>query len=242
MKNKLYNWLIAFIFLVLLHPSGVLAAGKATSASMPPKTAEELLVCIRDFLTNPDINGVVFAEKITGMNEANWGPVKIHTSSLKDPKDGQKVYYGENFKQPMSAIPYGISEIRFEEHTYTLIGIDFILHRGVFPKHYQGDPDYLLKITPKLIRKVFGPPDELAIRSLNLECDDLDLYNLFYTYLQGRYALKLTFWAKGDNDLKTRREYDTHTPEQIRQERDRRKLFNNHKNFWAVDIQVIRMK
>ena len=239
MKNKLYGWLIAFFSLVLLHPSGLLAEGAPGSANNTPKTAEELLVSIRDFLANPDMDGALFVEKITGVNKADWGPVSgIQTGFAEGPNVRLERYVIKEFKQPMPTVPYRIFTFYLEEHTHALMDVEINPHRGA---HGIGDPDYLLEITPELTRKILGPPNQLYVTSPHNEFSG-GRYDLCYTYLQGRYEFEITFWAKGDNDLSARRERAKHTSEQIRQERGRRKLFDNHKDFLALTMDLHRMK
>lgn len=238
MKNKFYGWLIAVFSLVLLHPSGLPAAGAADSGNNTPKTAEELLVCIRDFLTDPEVDGIAFVEKITGVSKANWGPVYSKgTGFVQDPNVRWEAYLPKDFKQPLS-VPYRIFWLKLEELTHALIDIGIDSHQGVSA---IGDPDYLMMLTPAIAQKILGPPDNLYVTSPRDEFSP-SRYSLRYTYLRGRYEFQISFWAKGDNDLQIRRERAQHTMEQIRAERARRKLFENHKDFLAITMRLSRKK
>jgi hypothetical protein len=237
MKTKLYGWLIAFFSLVLLHPSGLLAEGAATSVSTPPKTAEELLVVIRDFLANPDTDGVAFVEKITGVSKANWGPVDSKQTGFgQDPKLRWELYVGCRMKQPL-LVPYQIFRFKVEEHTQKFLGVNILSHRSV-PD--SGDPEYLMELTPELTRRVLGQPEVLGVASpgTGFSRD----YSLSYHYSNRGYRLWISFWKKGDNDQQIKRERSKYNTVQIQHEQERRRLFENHKDFIAVALELIREK
>jgi hypothetical protein len=236
MKTKLYGWLIAFFSLVLLHPSGLLAEGAVASANSTPKTAEELLVSIRDFLANSNTDGVAFIEKITGVNKANWGPVGMRqTGFAKNPHVKWESYHGTQFKQPLP-VPYRVSQFKLEEHTLRLLDVDLAFFRQ--GEAANGDRDYLLKLTPELTQKILGPPDRLNVTSPR----ELGTYSVRYTYMRGRYKLWIPFMAKGDDDEQLQNERRGHSTEQIVAEIARRKLFENHKDFLALTMRLNREK
>lgn len=239
MKNKFYGWLGALFFLVLLNPSGLLAEGPAASGNNAPKTAEELLVCIRDFLANPNVDGVGYIERLTGVSKTDWGPANKQTGFAQDPNVRWVGYVASKFKQPLS-VPYSFSFLKLEEHTHALLDIDFAFFR---PRETAyGDYDYLLELTPELTQKILGAPDKLYVTSPRRGGTSVGHYSVYYTYIRGRYELWIPFQAKGDNDRQLEEERMEHRTEQIQQEIARRKLFENHKNFLATTMRLSRKR
>lgn len=238
MKNRFYGWRLALFFLVLLHPSGLLAEGAYDSGNNTPRTAEELLVCIRDFLANPNVDGVAFVEKIIGVSKADWGvPSDKRTGFTQDPYVRWERYYGSQLKQPLSA-PYRISSFGLDESAQRLMYIDFTFFRE--RKFANVDYYYLLELTPALVQNILGPPDELHVSSPTRGGSSVGHYYVSYTYRRGKYELRIPFSAKGDNQLMEERM--AHSGEQMWAERARRKLFENHKDFLAITMLLSRKK
>lgn len=236
MRNSSCGWLAVLFFLVLLNPSGLLAEGPDSSESNVPKTAEELLVCIRDFLANPDVDGVVFVEKITGVSKADWGEPNRKETGFAQDHNVRWVNFSYMQLRSLLKVPYIINSFYLEEHSNTLLAIDFTFFR--VRKFANVDYDYLLELTPALAQKILGPPDELHVSSPTRGGSSVGKYYVSYTYRRGRYELEIPFLAKGDNQLM--KERMEHSSEQRRAERARRKLFENHKDFLAVTMRLSR--
>ena len=204
-------------------------------AAKAPQTAEELLVCIRDFLVNPNMDGFSFVEKVTGKHKENWGTSPIQTGLAKNPDVRWMRFYGSGRFKELLPVPYKVNDFGLEESTYRLMYIELVFYdfsRGKKPD--IDDDDYLLALTPEMTRKVFGPPDKLDVASPR----EYGRYSVYYTYMRGRYELEVFFWAPGDNDRQLINERLKHSDEQINQERTRRKLFENHKDFRAVRMKL----
>lgn len=250
MRNKLFEWMLVLLGLVLLNPF-VLRAENAGNESEPstieqqlkanaPQSAEDLLLAIRDFLANPNIDGVAFAEKLTGLSKSSWGPASSIQTGFAQDSDIRLVghYLGAQFKKTLT-VPYEINRITIEENTHVLPRFDLDFFRPI--KSAYDLPDYILELTPTLTRKILGPPDKVNVTSPGFDFSRGE-YILYYTYVRGQYEWRVSFTAKGDMEKHLTVERAQHNMEQSVAEISRRKVFENHKDFLAGNMRLSRKK
>jgi len=239
MKNRIFGWLIVFFFLVFF---GLPVAEAAVSANNTPRATEELLVCIRDFLANPNADGIAFVERVTGVDKADWGPVHIRHGFDPDTYANWAEYLVSDFKQPLK-IPYIIPpRIGFDEQVQRLLYLEFVFLRYVKTTNSGNEYDYLLELTPALAQKFLGPPDKISVNATPWNAarggSFADRYYVSYRYRRRRYELRIPF----SRDWRVRRKHVQLTKEQMWAEKRRRKLFKNHKDFLAINMELTREK
>ena len=67
-----------------------------------PKTPEELLRVIKDFMDHPNMDGYDFGEKISGIDRANWGPANTEFAEFKSytPLGAHSPYFLQSKESP----------------------------------------------------------------------------------------------------------------------------------------------
>ncbi len=243
-------WSVVLLVLALLTPTALWANSalefKETARSKKilaeaPKTLEELLKVIKEFMDNPDMNGYEFVEDISGIDRLHWGPESVEETS-KGRK--YKLYailcpkcpYGLNVeeKQNLPTVYYVRNiNISLEDDSLISVGIGHLS-----PKKELNNASFLL--SPRIVRSFFKEPTSVSVTSARSEYSP-GYYTLQYTYDIGKtYRLSFSFRAKDDELRELRRQRRKHTSEQAREERKWRKEFANHKKFIALGLSLMR--
>jgi len=248
MKKILMNVMIVLCFFM---SQPLFAGAESTQFTMTPRaqkifdqapqTPEALLKVVKEFLDTPMMNGYEFVERISGVDRQHLGPEK----RWKTAKGVEKKMYeilcpkcpydqGVGGKRELPT-PYIVHDIEFkpDDDQIISVGISFRIGR-------QPLSSMTFLVTPVIIRDFFGKPTGVYVTPASSEYSP-GLYYLRYSYdIEGGFELGMTFLAKGDDDPDLKKQRWKHTAEQIREERNRRKEFANHKDFIALGLGLNR--
>jgi hypothetical protein len=233
-----------------LFPQMLLADGEAAEFTMmpraqkifeqAPKTPEELLTVIKEFMDNPNMNGYEFVENISGIDRAHWGLEhngetakgdKFKSFAILCPKCPYR-QRGLKIRALPTAYVVGGSKIDPENDLLIEVGASF--RRGKLLNNIS------FVVTPATINDFFGKPAKVYVTSARSEYSP-GFYDLRYTYnIGGRYEFGISFRAKQDDDPELQKQRWKHTAEQARKEIKQRKDFENHKNFIALGLSLYR--
>jgi hypothetical protein len=251
MKNRTMLRMLVLLFLVLLTPYRICAetvVGPVNTSrareiqANAPKTPEELLIVLKAFFANPDMDGYDFGEKAIGVDKANWGKGIEYQLPFGGGPVIKSISFAIGCFTQTPPVPYQFSTIKLDEQN-KLLSFELI--------HLAQSPNFLL--TPAITKKFIGSPTELQITDPTDEFSG-GMYYVRYYYKIGTYNLSISFMEKGDtpmsnisfmeNDdpgqkLKNKRWH--HTDEQIQKERTRRFSFDNHKDFLPVSLRLRRI-
>ncbi len=228
----------------LLAPQLLFAGGEQTELVMTPraqkiydhapKTPEQLLTLIKEFMDNPDMNGYEFVEKVSGIDREHWGDARISETSkggkfnLYSPLRRGNPYNQQETDKRKLPTTYFVSDIRFSSGDNVLLShlrVNFRLDIGPLSS-------VALQITPTIAQNIFGEPTKIKVSSARSEYSP-GFYNLSYFYNIGKYELGISFREKDDENHELQKLFWSHTAEQAQKEITRRKQFANHKDFIA---------
>jgi hypothetical protein len=189
-----------------------------------PQTPEELLQMFKDLLADPDVDGKEFCEKRLGIDRRSWVKSKLPRTSDK-----------EHLEMAFSSPPLPPAPFEFVE-AYTN-------HQDklkVLVLWFYKNPSF--RITPALTRQILGETERIGVAHPRADASR-GQYRVSYQYLTKKYQLFVTFWnANEANNPDTIKAFVNHTPEQIQNERERRKPFEVHKDYQPTHVTLRRIE
>lgn len=101
------------------------------------------------------------------------------------------------------------------------------------------------RMTPAVTQKILGPPTKISVSSPapRRDGDSTGVYRITYYYKTEKYHLSVRFMDGNEkNNKETCYAYTKHTPEQIKNEQERRRSFEIHKDYLPLGMEITRFK
>jgi hypothetical protein len=232
--------LISIVALLgFLFPQMLLADGEAAEFTMTPraqkifdqapKTPEELLKVITEFMDHPDMDGYEFVEKISGVDRNNWEFGRDGDGFGAGPKPRTNAIDGAwtNFHGPK------FTNQQYQSLFYTHLG-NTINEQGLLLSFGISGFKETPFFTAKELKAVFGEPKRVKVAAPWTEF--AVPFAITYFYKTDKYRLYFKFYSK--QEVPSNPKNMTVVKGFI----SRLRSFENHKNIPVVSIQIRRTK
>lgn len=219
--------MVLFLFVLAPHwlcadTTSELADSRQKEEARGPQTPEELIQVIKALFADPEVDGQEFIEQQFGFARTDWGK-EIPKGELKKVIPNTRVN-----KYPF---PFYFSNGISINRQNKLYHLEMTFYRN---------PSF--RITPDLTRKILGPPTRLWVTSPKGE-NSRSKYRLTYRYETPKYYFDVLFQNREEESNQAiRSSFRHHTPEQIEKERERRKSFENQKDYQALSMELDRIR
>ena len=231
MSKQKTTWIAALVFLLMGLVQAVWAepaleeqaAERVNNANIQvnvPKTPEKLLQVFKDLLADPDVDGQEFCEKRLGIDRSSWV------------ESNPRTIYKKHLEPSFGSPPLPSAPFHFQEAT-----INHQDKLSVLVLTFYKNPSF--RITPALTRQILGEPENISVSEPNVDYSP-GQYRISYRYSAKNYK-KLYFTFRNADEANTpeiKKAFRKHTPEQIQIEQAHRMLFETHKEYQAIVIEV----